>query len=375
MGLSQRSLATLLGVIGLVGPGVRAARACGGGLVNVAAAAVSADRQRIFLSVHAATTDVISEVSVPATTSDYAVLLPVVGMPTLDPQPVPSTELDALDQNTVPRVYLSQTDGDAGCACARADNASKGAIARDMEVSPPIQIGPVTAAVLTAETGDGVAGWLANSGFSLPPGGAALIDAYAGAGRSFIALRRADSAAPGGPTSVGVHFTLPGDARALPLRFARLGASPQVSFTVFVAAPTPVAPALPFAALTLNDLDAAALRAGGYGTTLAAAVRAHGDQAFVIENVLMSSALAAGVFPNVAKLIDPAASLTRLSTSMAGTALTTDVAFTEPFTGEAPATRFVEAREPGPARKPGGRLLGATFVVGLALLRRRRNRG
>ena len=37
-----------------------------------------------------------------------------------------------------------------------------------------------------------------------------VVDAYAGPGRYFIAIRRNDTAATGGATSVGVHFTLAG---------------------------------------------------------------------------------------------------------------------------------------------------------------------
>jgi len=356
----------------------RAARACGGGLVNIAAATVAADRQRIFLSVHAATTDVITEVSVAATTSDYAVLLPVGGFPTLDPRPVPAVELDGLDQVTAPHVYVSSPGGDdAGCGCFGAAGSNKAGDPRGgIEVGAPIAIGPVTAVVLSAEAGDAVSEWLATNGFSLPAGGPALVDAYAGPGRYFIALRRNDTSAPGNATSVGVHFTLPGDARALPLRFARIGAAAQVSFTVFVAAAAPVAPALPFDTLTLTDLDAPTLRAAGYASALRAAVAAHANQAFVIEGVLGPGELSAGAYPTVAALIDTTSSLTRLSTSLPSAALTTDVALDAPFAGQAPSTRYVEAGvgRGGPWPGPPAPVLGTTVALGAVLARRRRGR-
>ncbi len=124
-----------------------------------------------------------------------------------------------------------------------------------MHVSRPVTIGPVTAVSLTADTGDAINAWLADNGFVVPTGDQSLVDAYAGTGRYFIAIRRSDTAATGGATSVGVHFTLAGDERGLPLRFARLGAATTVAFTVFVAADSVVAPSSPFAALTINDLS------------------------------------------------------------------------------------------------------------------------
>jgi len=306
----------------------------------------------------------------------------VAGLPTLDPRPVPAAELDGLDQVTAPHVYASSSgEDDVGCGCLGAAGSDKAGVdpRGGIEVGPPIAIGPVTAVVLSAEAGDAVSQWLAESGFSLPANGPALVESYAGPGRYFIALRRNDTSAPGNATSVGVHFTVPGDARVLPLRFARLGAAALVSFTVFVAAASPVAPAAPFAPLTLTDLDAATLRGAGYAAALRAAVQAHGNQAFLIEGVLGAAALSAGAYPTVATLIDPTSSLTRLSTSLPSAALTTDVALDVPFTGQAPSTRYVEAlprQRPRSAPWPGpaAPLLGTTFVFGVVLARRRRGR-
>ena len=72
------------------------------------------------------------------------------------------------------------------------------------------------------------------------------MDRYAGPGRWFVALRRSQQATGPQPSSVGVHFSVPGDARALPLRFAALGAAAEVAFTVFVVSPRmPSGPNLP----------------------------------------------------------------------------------------------------------------------------------
>jgi hypothetical protein len=352
--------------------------ACGGGLVSVGTGNLGADRQRIFLSVRGATTEVITEVSVPATTADYGVLLPVPAAPTLDPQPVAAADLDTLDRVTAPQVFAtSSSDSGGGCGCplgaGGGSNATNGGTDRGVDASAPIDIGPVTAVVLTADTGDAVNAWLAANGFALPPDGPALVDAYAGTGRFFVAIRRNDSAAPGGVTSVGVHFSLPGDARALPLRFAHLGAAATVSFTVFVAAPTAVAPALPFEALTLSDLNASLLRAPGYAAALAAAVAARNHEAFIIEGVFPGNSWT-GLLPAVTALIDPAASVTRLSTILPAAALTTDVALDQRFMGQAPTSRYVEAERPVHSRLPPGGVAGLTFLLACALVGKRRGR-
>ena len=72
------------------------ASACGGGGVTSASGVVMGS-QRIIMSVRAGgTTDMIVQVTVPRTTADYGVLIPVPSEPTLDTRPVSSAELDAL---------------------------------------------------------------------------------------------------------------------------------------------------------------------------------------------------------------------------------------------------------------------------------------
>jgi hypothetical protein len=373
----RRPIAVLVALAAIGAAPARVARACGGGLVSVAVGETSADAQRIFFSAHPDHTDVITEIGVPSTSADYGVLLPVPAQPTLDPQPVPSLEIDTLNAVTAPRVYLSSGGDGGGCGCPlAAGGASKnGGGSGEVTVTAPVNIGPVTAVVLTGDTGDAVAAWLSQNGFAIPAAQQPLVDAYAGAGRFFIAIRRNDSAATGAASSVGVHFTLPGAARTLPLRFAQLGAAGQVTFTVFVAAPSVVAPSDPFAALTLTDLDAATLRASGYAPSVRAAIAAHGGQAFVIEGSYATATLAGRIGPGVEGLFDPGATLTRLTAVLPSSALTDDVAFDGTFAGTPPIVRYVTG-ERAPPRPSGFGFGGVLAALAIAAFQsRRRPRG
>jgi hypothetical protein len=345
------------------------ARACGGGVVTTQAGTVGADTQRIFLSVRGGSTDVVTQVRVPSTTADYGVLIPVPAEPTLDPTPVSMADLDNLERKTAPDILIGAAASDDGpaCACGGASNKSA-ARGGSVQVSAPIAIGPVTAVSLTADSGDAINGWLAQNGFAIPPADQPIVDAYSGPGHFFIALRRNDTAATGDATSVGVHFTLPGDQRALPLGFARLGAASTVSFTVVVAATDVVGPAAPFEALTIDDLDAATLRTTGYASAVTAAVAAHDGHAFVMEGSWMASGIAADIGGRIGSLIAADSHVTRLSTVLPASALTGDVAFNEPH-GDVHRVRTVEAQS---SRAPFALCALAVFFMRRRRLRARR---
>ena len=89
-------------------PPARAARACGGGVVTrMQSGTIGANAQRILISVHGGTTDVITQIGVPATTADYGVLIPVPSAPTLDPSPVASADIDVLDTENGAHVHTA----------------------------------------------------------------------------------------------------------------------------------------------------------------------------------------------------------------------------------------------------------------------------
>jgi hypothetical protein len=363
-----------LGAFGFV-PGPAAA--CGGAGVSSQSSGVVANAQRILMSVRASTTDIVVQIGVPATTADYGVLIPTDTEPTLDSQPVSEADLAALDAATAPKVFVQQAGGSSdGCGCpfvaaTKADNTG-GTPASDggVSVSAPVGIGPVEAVVLTGDSADAVNGWLASNGFVLSADGQAVVAAYAGTGRYFIAIRRSDTATTGAATSIGVHYTLPGAHQKLSLGFARLGAAPTVAFTLFNATAARSGPLSPFAPLRLTDLDPTMLRIGRYADAVAAAVAAHGNQAFVLESETTTTGLAAGqVGQSLLGLVDDGSTIVRMSTIVPSAALSGN-AFFGPYDGvyindavyvqnEAPAVFYAST--------------GLFPVLALAAVRRRRS--
>jgi hypothetical protein len=318
---------------------VPAASACGGGGVTSASGVVMGS-QRIIMSVRAGgTTDMIAQVTVPQTTADYGVLIPVPSEPTLDKRPVSSAELDALDSSTAPRIESSTDDSSSGIGCGCGSVAAD-APKRGVIVSDPVNIGPVVAVSLTGDNADAVGAWLTEHGFLLPSSDAETLARYVSAGSYFIAIRRSESAARGGPTSVGVHYTLQGDHRKLSLGFTKIGAPAILAFTLFIAAPQAIGPSAPFAAMTLNDLDAPLLLSNDYKRSVQAAVSSHDSKAFVLEGTTSKSSVA-NYAPGIAQFMDDGAVITRATTVVGRSQLSDDVVFTTPFSGSIPNSRHV----------------------------------
>jgi hypothetical protein len=329
----------------------REAPACGGGgLTTSDSNGVVADAQRIFMSVRGGRTDVVVQIGVPATSADYGVLIPVPGEPTLVLQPVSEDDLVSLDTATAPtirRIDRSGSSLSSGCGCgsdaaAVGDDTKGGDRSDGVSVTEPVNIGPIAAVVLTGTNGDAVNGWLAENGFVVPDAEQATIDAYSGDERYFIAVRRSDTAAPGSPSSVGLHYSLAGDHRMVSLGFARLGAAASVAFTLFLSAPGTVGATEPFETLSLEDLSGSLLRQGAaYRTAVAEAVADRGSRAFVLESATSSAALAPQLTPRMANLLAPGSTVTRLSTVVAADALTDDATFTTPYVHSVPGERYV----------------------------------
>lgn len=318
--------------------------------MTTTSAATVADAQRILISVRERTTEVVAQIDVPDVDGDYGVLIPVPAEPVIDEQPVPVSDLVALDEATAPLVSRS-TGGDSfRCGCGAGEKAGDPAL---VSVSEPVNVGPVAAFVLGAGDGAGLRAWLASKRFVILEQHQALLDEAVAEGNRFIAVERNDDAATDGPSSIGLHYTLPGDHRKLSLRFARLGAAAEVAFTVFVAAPETVGPTAPFATLTLADLDLGP-EPLDYGQAVREAVKSRGGRAFVVESSTRPSAFAEEM-PVIAGLFDPRATLTRASTLIAAEALDSDVSFTVPHPA---VSRYASSELPA----------GATSVTSLGVL-------
>jgi hypothetical protein len=362
--------------------------ACGGGgVVSSQPGSVGANAQRVLLSVHppregsgggqatttTPTTDVIAQIGVPDTTDDYGVLLPLPTSPTLDPVPVSAAELELLDEVTAPQIYKRESTGSDGLGCGCGDGAAgaskQGVDGAGARVSDPVNIGPVTAVVLTGTT-DAVNAWLGENGFVISATDQATVAAYAG--YYFVAIRRNETAAAGGPSSIGVHFTMPGDHREVPLRFASLGAAPSVAFTLFLATTDLAGPSPPFVALTLDDLDAELLRTGSYSQAVQKAVNAHSNQAFVLESRTPADQLLSLQSTRIRSLIGSDTTLTRMSTIVPAEALTEDAHFQTKYDGTVPSDRYVMSSKVLGSREASMGALATLLLAGASRRRRRR---
>lgn len=339
------SLATIL----VAAPRERAAHACGAGAVT-RAGSVGVDAQRIFLSVRGGKTEIVVQLIVPRSPSDYGALIPLPAQPTIDAPPVAAAELDALDRATQVEIPDPSDSGGRGCGCGSAADAA-GPGGRGVLVET-VEIGPVSAASLRADDSAAVNTWLADSGYVLPAGGRALVEAYAGPGRFFVAVKRS-GAITDTADSLGLHLSLDGDHRGLPLRFTRLGAASRIAFTVFVVAAQAAGPSAPYTTFGVDALDPADAFAS-YADAVADAVAARG-------------ALGA----RLATLVEAGHILTRYSTVLDAAAISDDA----DFHGAAPANVARGASSLVVAQHVAGASGLFVLIAAVALARRRTQRG
>lgn len=336
----KRSLALCVGVGLWLMAGAGEAQACGGG-VTTDVGTLAVDVQRAFFSVGGGSTDVVVQIRVPSADADYGIILPVPDQPTLDSTPVDSAELSSLEHQTRPALYLGGGGGGSciGCAAAGADN-EKGTL----DVSDPVDIGPVTAVIINASDSSELTTWLNANGFVVPTSFQLIVDGYIGGSGYFIAFKRNDTAPPSGETSVGIHYTVPGETLGYPLRIAAMGAGPELAVTVFIAASEGVAASTPFTTLTLDDIDATTVDNDGYGAALQTAVAAESNRAFVIEGVFSMTELSLG--PTLSSLTDSSQVITRLSSVFDTNSMDVDVLFNDAAPQNVPREIIVRAGDP-----------------------------
>lgn len=355
------------------------ARACGA-LVHDAKSVVVQSQQRVLISLRSDdTSHVVVQLGIPAADAPFGALTPVAGLPTLDPAPVDTGEIDELETRTRPKVIgekAADSGGGCGCGSAASDQAGGGkGLGGGVDVVQIVDIGPVTAAVLAADTGQALTQWLTDNGFVVPAADQPIVDSYVGPQKYFIAFKRSSQAGTG-PSSVGVSFSVPGDQRGYPLRISRVGADVRLGIQVFVAAPavdapTGSAPAGNFETLTLADFSATGLY-HDYTGTLFEGISQRGGKAFVVEGVYdEGSGWRDGLGPKLASITEPGQVLSRLATVVAPAQLTEDVA----FTGNAPKNvpkevhAFVFPPDGGPRHRELYLAVGALGLLAFSLRR------
>jgi hypothetical protein len=306
------------------------ARACAGGF-STAESDVGADAQIALYALKASTTELVVLVNVPSAENDFGMVMPVPAGTTLSSTPVDADGLATLEQETRPRitVYEGEADGGGipGCLTPRSGNDLGDAEGADgVTVSTPVDIGPLTAVVITGDTGNAIADWLTANSFLVPAGAQDIVDGYVNAGSHLVAFKRNDTATSEA-VSLGVHMTIPGDHRGFALRMVSIGAPEEVAITLFVAhASENIGPAAPFSANDLTALDGQAIVDDGYRAAVRAYVDANDGRAFIHESSRSFDTYDAF---GLAGIVDDGSVLTRLTTVMARADMTEDLALTE----------------------------------------------
>lgn len=361
------------------------AEACGGVVSQRETSLVVQAQQRVLISVlDSGASQVVIELAIPSANEPFGALTPVGIQPTVDSVPVDVGEMESLERATRPSVTVNDSSNE-GCTCSPGLGSDTGGVSKgNVNVVQIVDVGPVTAAVLSADSLTPLEQWLTANGFVVPSTEQAVVDAYVGPNKFFIAFKRS-SQAPPGPSSVGVSFSAPGDLRGYALRMSRIGAASRLAIQVFVAAadrlaPNGSAPSAPFLTLTLDDLDASAL-ASDYENAVFNAVGLRGSKAFVVEGVFKpSDDWRANLGPRLSALTATGQVLTRLTTVVRPELLDRDA----DFLAEPPANvpRSVVASASGlsvavaPTRQrfsTFGLILASAFAAPLRRVARRRS--
>lgn len=319
----MKYLASLLfAAVLIVMPSARA-RACVA-LLQQQGGVVEQGGQVALLSVHDDVTDHVFVINVPSADNAFGVLIPVPAEPTIDPNPVSTDAIDALEEQTRPTFSTGEdSGGGGGCGCA-APLAGDFANNKGVVEGEAVDIGPVTAQWVSGASGDAVSDWLSDQGFDLPAGAQDVLDGYIAQGMSFLSFTRNETAT--GAARVGVKFTLDGDRRVYALPMAQIGAAGEMAFSIFVATESdePVAPDGPYAEIGVDELGEGGIIADGdYRAAVKALVAEAGGQAFVVE----SFGPAANLSADAAALFFDGAYVTRLSTVADPAGFDVDVTF------------------------------------------------
>ena len=344
------------------------AEACVSGIVSQGSL-VTQGSQLAFISKRADTTDIAVLLSVPSAGEDFGALIPLPGggEPTIDGQPVDVSAFTQLEESTRP--LFQDVDGGGGgdgglFSCGGANDVLAGGEQRGVIAAPPVEVGPVTAQWLLADDATALTQWLSDEGYALPTGGADVVDAYLAQGNGFLAFKRTAGAASTEPVSVGVHFSVPGDLRSLPIRIARLGAPDVLPVTVFVAADDAVGAPAPWTTVHHEDLNAADA-IDDYAAVVDDVTAEEGGHVFVFEGSVGKEQLAGSA---LTALIDDGAVISRLSARVPQASLDVDAIFN--VAAPTPASAAAASAFALPKNVD----VAALGLLGITLLLRRRRR-
>lgn len=350
---------------------IATAWACGGGGITSVDGSVIDAQNIVISSRDAGTTDIVVHIDVPnAANSLFALLIPVPSEPTLHANPIPARELAALASATEPQIVIEERSDDGpsiGCGGSKLG----GDAPPRVTAGEFVEIGPVVAVALKADTATAIENWLADNGFTLPATDTATLERYVSAGSYFIAVKRSNDATGSAAQSIGLHYSLAGDHRMLSLAFAKLGAAADVAFTLYLATKETTGPSAPFKALVLDNLDGKLLK-NSYRDAVKKAVSDQDSKAFVVEHSVPAAELTE-LLPTLSQLFEPHARITRATTVIAREELDADVMFATAFRGNIPTQRRLSFAE-FDSHAPSPSWFGVVMVgawAGLAFRRRK----
>ena len=361
----------------LLGGGLQLAatpsQACVAGVVSEGST-VQADSQIVFIAVRnqeaATTTDVALLLNLPAAGEDFGALVPLPGTtePTIDANALDAGAFGTLEERSRP--FFEDFTGGGGddgglfsCGSPLAGDAVNRSLGDGGVIAAaPVTVGPVVAQWLLADDRSALNAFLADNGFTIPAADDGVVDTFIAEGKGFLVFKRSADDTTAGAQSLGVHFTVDGDLRTVPLRIAQLGAPDVLPLTVFVAHDDAVSAGNPWRTISEEDLDQGDA-AADYLATLDAAT--NGDRLFVSEQVVDASIVAG---TDLEQLIDSGDVITRLSARIPKAMLTNDALFDQP--GVSPTSSASAAAIKAPRQADG--LLMAALFGGLVWLGRRR---
>jgi hypothetical protein len=240
----------------LVAAALHPAHACGGFFCNNVP--VEQEGEDIVFSVDEVneTTTVHVQISYTGAAEDFAWIVPVPTIPTLEL----STDrlFTELGWRTAPRFNLAvQADGcddqyplsaaDGGASYTVTNSSAEGGVT----VVGEQRVGPYDTVILAAETSADLLTWLGNNGYDLPTSLDPVLAPYVAADSYFVALKLAKD------TDVGqlapLAMTYPGTGASVPIQLTSIAATPDMRLHVYVLGESRAVPAS-YLHVQVNDL-------------------------------------------------------------------------------------------------------------------------
>ena len=253
--------------------------------------------------------------------TDFVWLLPVPGVPTLEPG---NGEL--FSQLTAATQPAYQVDRFYRCADDTQPILGSAVPVPSPEL-PAGTLSPYESAILPADSQDAVLKWLTDRKYPVPPNLSAALGPYCGRGGSIVALRFQATETAGALEPIVLHYQgdWQADRLSLPLLSGARGTTSKMPLQVWILGPSRAIP-LGAANAVLNDAQINWFTGGrNYQEVLAGAIAENGDRAFVTEYAGPSS-IAQGALSGAVD-VSRYPYLTRLSTVLPPADLTSDPAF------------------------------------------------